>query len=67
MFEIVIFCCFKSVGPSAIHGKMFLVTIISKNLLTLKASNGQMVERTNYARENFKPTKEGLQIIWNRH
>ena len=43
----------RKFGFSAVHGKMFLVTIISKNLWTLKAANGQTVERIAYARTKF--------------
>ena len=34
----------------AVDGKMFDVTIIVKNLRTLKASNGQTVEHIDYSR-----------------
>ena len=36
----------KILGSSAVHGKMFLVTTISKNLLTLKAATSQTAECT---------------------
>ena len=36
-------------GSTAVHGKMFLVTNISKNLRILKAANGQTVECIDYA------------------
>ncbi len=38
---------------SAVHGKMFLVTIKSKNLWTLKAFSGRVVELKDYARKKF--------------
>ena len=46
-------------GSSAVYGKMFLVTIILKNLCTLKAALGQTVEMP------AQLIREGLQIIWN--
>ena len=35
---------FIQFGSSAVYGKMFLVTCISKNLKTKKTANGQTVE-----------------------
>ena len=57
----------KIFGCSVVHGKVFLVTIISKNLLTLKAANGQTVKHIDYACKNWDLTKEGIQRRWNCH
>ena len=43
----------KKFGCNAVCGKMFLGTNISKNLLTLNASNGQTVERIDSACTKF--------------
>ena len=39
----------KILGSSAVHGKTFLATIISKNIWTLKAASDQAAGRTWYA------------------
>ena len=40
-------------GFIAVHGKVFLITIISKNLWTLKVSNGKAEKRIDYASTLF--------------
>ena len=52
-------------GSTAVHGKILLVSNISKNLWILKAASCHTAERTDYARALFWATQEGLQIIWN--
>ena len=42
-----------------VHGEMFLVTIIAKNLWPIRDSNGQTVKYIDYAHTKSKLTKEG--------
>ena len=45
----------RKIGSSAVHGKIFL----SKNVWNLKPTNGQAVERIDYACTKFLPLKAG--------
>ena len=43
-----------NIGSSAVHGKLFLVLTISKNLRTFMSADGQTVECIDYARAKLK-------------
>ena len=49
----------KKVGSSAIQGKMFLGSVISKNLWSLKAASGLTAVLNIILAQNFNGQKKG--------
>ena len=45
--------CKEYLGFTTVHGKMFLLMIISKNLRSLKGNNGQTVDVQINLAQNF--------------